>query len=191
MVMGQNSANAEYACPWCEIHKDLRWDTNKDLLFYKTAPLKRTLETIKKQCKCNKSNFGCSNPPLINISLDHVVADELHLLLRVTDRLLQNVIDEILEKDAIEDFTKPKGHTKGVNLKKFVEDVNNLGAVTFSVWYKKNEDGSNSNIFRLHKPCWCTKKSTFRKIAFQVTQLSELKHCYHCCENMAKFQIIL
>ena len=42
---------------------------------------------IKKQCKCSKSNFGCINPPLINICLDHVVADELHLLLRVTDQL--------------------------------------------------------------------------------------------------------
>ena len=131
MVMGLNSANAEYACLWCEIHKDLRWDTSKDLLFY-TAPLKRTLESIKKQCKCNKSKFGCINPPLINISSDHVVADELYLLLRVTDRLLQNVIDAILEKDATEDFNKPRRHTKGANLKKFVEDVNNLG-VTFSV----------------------------------------------------------
>ena len=94
MVMGLSSANAEYACLWCEVHKDLRRDTSKDLLFYNTAPLKRTLESIKKQCKCkkqcncNKSNFGCINPLLINISLDHVVADELHRLLRVTDRLL-------------------------------------------------------------------------------------------------------
>lgn len=65
---------------------------------------------------------------MINIDLDHVLADELHLLLRVTDRMLQNVIDEILEKDAIEDFNKPQGQPKGVLLKKFVEDVNSLAS---------------------------------------------------------------
>ena len=113
--------------------------------FYNTEPLKRTLENIKKQCQCKSSNYGCINPALINIDLDHVLADELHLLLRVTDRMLQNVVDEILEKDAIEDFNKPKGQPKGVLLKKFVDDVNSLG-VTFFVWYKKNEDGSRSNV---------------------------------------------
>jgi hypothetical protein len=163
MVMGLNSANADYACLWCEIHKNLRWDTSKDLLFYNTAPLKRTLENIKKQCKCNKSNFGCINPPLINISLDHVVADELHLLLRVTDRLLQNVIDEILEKDSIDDFNKPKGHPKGANLNKFVKDVNELG-VTFSVWYKKNGDGSSSNILDYTSLVGAQKKLLLKKL---------------------------
>ncbi|CAB3977587.1 Hypothetical predicted protein [Paramuricea clavata] len=163
MDMGLNSANADYACLWCEIHKNLRWDTSKDLLFYNTAPLKRTLENIKKQCKCNKSNFRCINPPLVNISLDHVVADELYLLLRVTDRLLQNIIDEILEKNSIDDFNKPKGHPKGANLMKFVEDVNELG-VTFSVWYKKNGDGSSSNILDYTSLVGAQKKLLLKKL---------------------------
>ncbi|CAB4016317.1 Hypothetical predicted protein [Paramuricea clavata] len=145
MIMGLNSATADYACLWCEIHRQFRWDTSKDLLFYNTGPLKRTLENIKKQCQCKSSNYGCINPALINIDLDHVLADELHLLLRVTDRMLQKVVDEILEKDAIEDFNKPKGQPKGVLLKKFVDDVNSPG-VTFSVWYKKNADGFRSNF---------------------------------------------
>ena len=30
MIMGLNSATADYACLWCEIHKQFRWDTSKD-----------------------------------------------------------------------------------------------------------------------------------------------------------------
>ena len=82
--------------------------------------------------KLSDFNYGCINPPLINIELDHVLADELHLLLRVTVRMLQNIIDEILEKDAIEDFKKQKGQPKGVLLIKIVDDVNSLGVI-FSV----------------------------------------------------------
>ena len=83
-------------------------------------------------------------PPLINIDLDHVVPDELHLLLRIADRLLENIINEILERDSIADFNKPKGSPKGLLLQNFVKDVNDLG-ITFSTWYRKNADGS--------KPC--------------------------------------
>ena len=83
--------------------------------------------------------------PLIKKDLDHVVPDELHLLLRITYRILQNVIDEILERDSITDFNNPSGQPKGLLLKQFVKDVNDLG-VTFSVWYKRNADGSSSNI---------------------------------------------
>ena len=35
--------------------------------------------------------------------------------LRITDRLLEDIIDEILERDSITDFNKPKGSPKGVS----------------------------------------------------------------------------
>ena len=73
---------------------------------------------------------------MIDIELDHVVPDELHLFPRVTDRLLENVIDEIIEQDSIADFNKPNTKPKGQLLKNFVENINELG-VPFSVWYKK------------------------------------------------------
>jgi len=51
--------------------------------------------------------------PLLNIALTNVIADELHLLLQITDKLLQNLIDEVLERDAVEDFNKKGEHPKG------------------------------------------------------------------------------
>jgi len=44
--------------------------------------------------------------------LRNVIADELHLLLRTTDKLLKNVTDEVLERDAVEDFNKKMGNTQ-------------------------------------------------------------------------------
>ena len=146
MIMGLNSATANYSSLWCKIHKQNRWDTSKSCYFFHEDGQKRTLEKIKNLCQEKCDNFGCIHPPpLKNIDLDHVVPDELHLLLRITDRLLENIINEILERDSIADFNKPKGSPKGLLLQNFVKDVNDLG-ITFSTWYKKNADGSRSNI---------------------------------------------
>lgn len=135
MIMGINSATADYACLWCKIHKDDRWDTSKPFSHYNEAPQWRNLEEIKKMCH-SKDSFGCINEPLINIPLTNVIPDELHLLLRITDKLLQNVIDEVLERDAVEDFSKTKGQTKGIHLSKLVKVINSLG-ISFSIWNKK------------------------------------------------------
>ncbi|KAL5516106.1 hypothetical protein EMCRGX_G001377 [Ephydatia muelleri] len=47
--------------------------------------------------------YDCANcvkyPPLLPIELDHVVPDELHLLLRVIDVLLKNIINQAVESD--------------------------------------------------------------------------------------------
>ena len=50
MIMGMNSATADYACLWCKIFKEERWDTSKPSDYYNKEPLKRTLEEIKRLC---------------------------------------------------------------------------------------------------------------------------------------------
>ena len=49
---------------------------------YWMVNIKRTLEDIR-QC-CLKQEFSCQRPPLLDIPLDNIVLDELHLKLRVT-----------------------------------------------------------------------------------------------------------
>lgn len=144
MIMGLSNATANYACLWCKIHKDQRWDTTKTLNFYnEDLNVVRTLDEIPKCCGQEKS-YGCKHEPLININLTKVIPDELHLLLRITDRLLENIIDEVVHRDESQEFLNPRG-PKQVFLTKFVNSVNSLG-ISFSVWNKKNADGSISNI---------------------------------------------
>ena len=61
-----------------------RWDMSKVEDYYWNDEMRRTLEDIVQRCTQKKDNFGCILPPLLNIKLDNVRVDELHLLLRIT-----------------------------------------------------------------------------------------------------------
>ena len=45
-----------------------------------------------------QKSFAASIPPF-DIELDHVVLEELHLM-RITDRLTENIITEVMERDS-------------------------------------------------------------------------------------------
>ena len=44
-------------------------------------------------------NYCCCHEPLLNIPPDHIILDELHLMLRVTDILLENLIEDATQWD--------------------------------------------------------------------------------------------
>lgn len=44
------------------------------------------------QCLGKKDNYGCIEPPLLNIDIHRIVLDELHLMLRVSDVLIRNMV---------------------------------------------------------------------------------------------------
>ena len=47
---------------------------------------------------------GCQHQPLFKIPLDNIIIDELHLMLRVVDRLETGLILEVLDWDEVESF---------------------------------------------------------------------------------------
>ena len=49
--------------------------------------------------KDNKDNKGRIRSPLLHIKLDHIVPDELHLLLRIIDVLIRNLILAAVAED--------------------------------------------------------------------------------------------
>ena len=44
-------------------------------------------------------NFSCENLPLLHIELDHMMPDELHLMLRVTGVLIEAAINAVTAYD--------------------------------------------------------------------------------------------
>ena len=48
-----------------------------------------------------KKDPGCREQPLFTIPIDHVIVDELHLLLRITDRLEAGLIYQVLDWDEV------------------------------------------------------------------------------------------
>ena len=113
---------------------------------YHSEPLRLTLAQVKQYVENGKKEFCCINPPLLNIPLDHIVLDELHLLLRITDVLMDNLIEDAMERDDKEHIQMTQRREKlerGKHLRKLAETINSCG-VTFNVWEKKNADGKGS-----------------------------------------------
>lgn len=85
------------------------------LAYYNSHPLKRTMDEIKEMASKagNKEKYSCENTPLINIDLDHVILHELHLLLRIMDVLIGNLVKEMCQWDKKDNFKK-KNVTKNL-----------------------------------------------------------------------------
>ena len=107
MVMGLDGARSTH---WCLIHKLDRWDTSKLIEHYQSIEMKRILAHIKSMLTQKK--FSVIHQSLFNIEFDHVILDKLHLMMRVTDRLTENLITEVVERDGQADLSKGKGDKK-------------------------------------------------------------------------------
>lgn len=114
LMMGMKSATSLYACLCCKIHKDYRWKMNFDLEHYNSCPLKRTMDEINAMANKagNKEIYSCEHTPLINIDLEHVILDELHLLLRIMDVLIGNLVKEVIQWDTKDNFQREKMRQK-------------------------------------------------------------------------------
>ena len=89
----------------------------------------RSLETLKKcgampPSKPAKERLGSQHPPMLAIDPDHVVLDELHLLLRILDVLIRNLILEMVRLD-IENNQRARG-SSGSYLEGLVSTSQNM-----------------------------------------------------------------
>jgi hypothetical protein len=88
--------------------------------------------------KGTTNKFSCDNEPLIKIDLDHVLV-ELHLLLRLMDVLLNDIIQEMIAWDKKTNFNKKKRYDSErdmTHLTKLQSIIRSCG-VSFDVWEKK------------------------------------------------------
>ena len=47
--------------------------------------------------KSKGENYCCVHDPLLNIPLDHIILDELNLLLRISDILIDNIVQDAMQ----------------------------------------------------------------------------------------------
>ncbi|XP_066918734.1 uncharacterized protein [Clytia hemisphaerica] len=87
MLLGMKQATSNNACIYCDINKNDRQDPSK-------SGKKRTINA-----KWSKQP-GCKDDPIFSdVPIDHYCVDELHLLLRVTDRLEDGMFHTIIDID--------------------------------------------------------------------------------------------
>ena len=129
-------------------------------------PLARSLKEISKMSSHSKDNYCCEKKPLLNIELDHIVVDELHLMLRVTDILTDNIITECLNWDKDDDLNRKKGEPQGLHLKKLIQVIRSCG-ISFDVWEQRKADGKVSGKYDHGQKSRTTWPPSMRAIAFQ------------------------
>lgn len=100
----------------------------------KTQTLEKMQELSARSYSSCAQHLGCVLPPLINIPLDCVVLDELHLLLRNMDVLIRNLI---LYADSEDHRQKAQHGVESHNLKKLEQAICSCG-VCFQIWQIKN-----------------------------------------------------
>ena len=127
------------ACLWSKIHIPYdRWDiTGKSMSYYNAEPIlagRKYIIWVTQKRTLDMNLYWTF--PLHMLS----IPDELHLFLRVTDKLLQNVIDERFSKE-MQLKILMRGQPKERYLTRLVKEINELGS--FSIWNKKNAAGSN------------------------------------------------
>ena len=88
------------------------WTPLKICNFILRHPIAEHLRDLRRLFQCKSSNFCCINKPLLKIEFDNVVPDVLHLLLKVT----VNVVQEVSEKNAVESFNEVERGNQSQNL---------------------------------------------------------------------------
>ena len=165
LMMGLKGATSHYACVWCKIHKDKRWDTSLNLEHYQSPALKRSLQEMIELAgkKKQENKYCCDHEPLIHIELDHVVLDELHLLLRILDVLIEHLVRDALDWDRRENWDKRKGQQKKEHLNNLQATVRSCG-VSFDIWEKTNADGKGSGIYDFTSLLGSDKKKLLKEL---------------------------
>ena len=82
---------------------------------------KQYLETQKRNF-CTSEN-GYIRERLINIDTDHIIPDELHLLLRITDRMIENLINGAVAHDHVSNILD------GPMIKQLIQTINSCGVI--------------------------------------------------------------
>lgn len=66
------------------------------------------IDMKKKNLSTRNFNFGCVRLPLLDIPIGHVIVDELHIMMRIGDVLIRNLIKDSVNQDKNQYFDKFK-----------------------------------------------------------------------------------
>ncbi|PKK55516.1 hypothetical protein RhiirC2_802198, partial [Rhizophagus irregularis] len=107
IVLGFNAPNSKYFCPWCLCTKEDIGNRQKVCI------IEKNMHQLKPAFFNNNSTVkpppGHTKPPLLQIiPLDHYVPDELHIMLRIWDRLWDLAIQELKMKNQFNELTRTK-----------------------------------------------------------------------------------
>ncbi|XP_067672134.1 uncharacterized protein [Haliotis asinina] len=129
-ILGLGGVSCNHACAWCLMHRGDRHNMEHPLDYFNRDDMKRNRQQMTEHAV--KCQFGVQHTPLLKIEVEDYVLDELHLLLRITDLLERNLIDEVKTRDEEERTSKGKP----THMDQLVKSIKACG-VSFSFWEDK------------------------------------------------------
>ena len=136
LLLGLKAATADQSCPWCVItaaHRHLLPSSTEQ---YNQPPFSRNIATM---LAMKKPEQGMKHAPLVKFEIHNVVPDILHMMLRITDVLERNLIDEMYEKDH-EAIVNKTVQNNVIKLKAAIQSC----GVPFEIW---RSDSSQSQDY--------------------------------------------
>ena len=119
----------------------VRWDTDVNDSEYLITK-KRTLQSIFDDHQQNE--YCCKNLPLLYIETDHIIPDELHILLIITDVLLKNLIATAVAEDKKSKRLQWK-LMEGPMLNAVISNIQQCG-ILFGIW-ENNEETTKKGTY--------------------------------------------
>jgi hypothetical protein len=140
-----SGATANHACIYSTIHKDNREYMTKGKYFYCQDEFLRAIEDISVRAKTN--TLGCKYESLVKIPLHNIVIDELHLMLRITDRMKTNLNDDAVDLDDKEkNGNLPK--QKQPNIDTLVKCINKCGVTRWLHLLRQRHTDKETALFK-------------------------------------------
>ena len=140
-VTGIDSAKADFACIWCKCPKS-QWHIIDKV--WSISDVTHGARMIEENCtlsKKRKKEFNVSHEPLFpSIPLTHIVIDNLHMFLRVSDVLIDLLILELKRQDCIDKVKKFTAFEpqKYRHLDSYQNFVSSLGIPGYQFWIGRN-----------------------------------------------------
>ena len=141
----------------------------------------RTLESLHNDYK--EKAYCCKRLPLLDIETDHIIPDELHLLLRITDVLLKNLIATAVASDKRSMKRKWK-LLKGPMLNAVKSNIRRCG-IPFDIWEAK-ENGMSSDkavSYSFTSLVGYKKKNLLKFFPSKIT-LCQPSNCAKCVQKL-------
>ena len=104
-----------------------------------TIPSKKPKVELRKLEQLGNGYMCSEKPPLLQINLENIIPDELHLMLRITDVLIEAVIHTAAQYDLLKQhLQRSRQHHKlnGAMLRQVMAMINGCG-VKFNIWEDK------------------------------------------------------
>ncbi len=128
ILCGLKAANSEYACLYCISSRANRKNLQFGETHWEQKCKRRPLGKLGKYCQ--------AHPPLLHIDLNHIMIDELHVLLRVGGILIRNLIMDAHRLDERASLLGRKKVTSAMD--NLVAMIRSCG-VAFKVWDTKDK----------------------------------------------------